>query len=133
MTREQKKKMKSYIIPKPYYYDKTDDTKYVLKMSMFRTIDKSIGSDAMADIVEDTIMEVYMDCMAKDKYYGPYMFARTVKTYYFRKLYKMRGLTAKGEMPKNRGMYVQNEYDDEGNNIIDTYGKNDDWYDELIG
>ncbi len=87
---------------------------------MLRTCLKAIGSDAREDLVENTIMNVYLMAIKNGTYYGVRAFTRTVRTYYMRAIYKERGLTAEGLKPKSPRAYIQNDYDEDGNNMIES-------------
>ncbi len=118
MTREQKKQMKSYLRPQQVFYGNGDDD-YVLRPSMAMTIHAKIGNDSNLDKIEELVIDVYMWCIEKDKNYIPSLFIREVKKRYFRWWYREQGLTARGTIPVGgKRLHIQNDYDDDGINMI---------------
>lgn len=112
MTEQQKSKMKTYIIPRMWIWNNKE---IGMRSNMFIRLYAELAkhdynSKVWGEILEDVIMETYQYAIRNDKFMAPNYFARRIKTYYFRELYKMDGLSQSGKPYKDPANHVHIVY-----------------------
>lgn len=127
MTKQQLNKMHSYMIPREWIWNNKEmGVRSNMFIRLYALLAKhDYNNRVWEEILEDVIMETFQYAIKNDKFMAPNYFIRRAKTYYFRELYKMNGLSQTGKAYKDPQNHVVMSYVDPTDFTDGTYGSID--------